>query len=120
MFGACFNIGRATNNYAEYSGLYFCLILNTLLGRRHLAIFSDSTLVVGQVKGNMKVRHPILKEVIKQVHQLVLLYDEIELNYMERELNTAADHFAKHSVNMDQDYKYVYSLQEIVSSIDLS
>jgi ribonuclease HI len=95
-------------------------MLNSLLGRRNLVIYSDSTLVVGQAKGTMKVRHPVLKQVIKQTHELILMFDEIALNYIEREFNTAADQFSKEAVIMDGDYKYVYSLTEVVSAIRLS
>lgn len=83
-------------------------------------MFSDSTLVVNQVKGNNKVRHPVLKEFIGQIHSLALSYDEIELNYIEREFNKAADAFAKQATEMDEEYKYIYSLVDVVSSIKLS
>lgn len=120
MFGACFNIGNASNNYAEYSALLFCLILNSLLNQKHITVYSDSTLVVNQVKGNSKVRQPVLKEFIAQIHSLALSYEEIELNYIERELNKAADTFAKQATEMDEDYRYIYTLVDVVSSIKLS
>ena len=73
-----------------------------------------------QVKGNIKTRHPILKQLVKQAHELCLSFEEIEFNYIERELNTAADSFAKEASGMSEDYKYVYSLQELVSAFKLS
>ena len=77
-------------------------------------------LVVNQVKGNMQTRHPILKQVLGQAHALALSFEEIEFNYIERELNTAADAFAREASDMDIDYKFVYSLQDIVSAINMS
>ncbi|CAI2362221.1 unnamed protein product [Moneuplotes crassus] len=120
MFGACFNLGRGTNNYAEYSAFLFTLILNSLLQKKHIIVYSDSTLVVDQVKGNIQTRHPVLKEVLKQAHELALSFEEIEFNYIERELNTAADSFAREASSMSEEYKFIYSLQEVVSAIKLS
>ena len=68
----------------------------------------------------MKVRHPILKKIIEQAHSLTLSFDEIHLNYIEREFNKAADTFAEEGAEMGKDYKYVYSLIDVVSSIKLS
>lgn len=120
LFGICINLGIASNNYAEYSAFIFCLIYNYLLGQNRIRVYSDSELVVNQIKGNMKVRHPVLKRVIEQAHNLTLSFDEIHLNYIEREFNTAADAFAKEGAEMEKDYKYVYSLIDVVSSIKLS
>ena len=94
--------------------------MNSLLQRKHIIVYSDSTLVVDQVKGNIQTRHPVLKEVLKQAHELALSFEEIEFNYIERELNTAADSFAREASSMSEDYKFVYSLQEVVSAIKLS
>ena len=119
MFGMCANLGVSTNNYAEYCALIYTLILCNILGLKQITIYSDSKLIVDQVKGNIKIRHPVFKEIIKKVHQIILWYEEIDLNFIEREYNTAADKFAKEGTDMDEEYKYVFSLLDVVSSIKL-
>ena len=54
-------IGWATNNVAEYQALIEGLRLAKSHGVDRLAVFSDSTLLVEQMKGRWKVKHAGLK-----------------------------------------------------------
>src|SRR6185436_17772357 len=53
-------IGRATNNVAEYTGLLEALALAVARKADDVELLADSELVVKQVRGEYKVRHPDL------------------------------------------------------------
>ena len=55
MFGMNLNLGIGTNNTSEYNAFILCLILSKILKLRKIAVYSDSELLVGQVKGLKKV-----------------------------------------------------------------
>ena len=55
-------LGKQTNNYAEYSGLLAALTYALKHGFKALKVFSDSELMVKQIKGQYKVNNPALKE----------------------------------------------------------
>ena len=46
----------ATNNEAKYEALFVGMTMVQKMGEKAVKIFSDSRLVVGQVKGELKVR----------------------------------------------------------------
>ena len=53
-------IGTATNNVAEYTALVRGLELAAGLGVKKLAVFGDSELLVKQMAGEYRVKHPDL------------------------------------------------------------
>src|SRR5436309_9873576 len=55
------SIGVATNNVAEYRGLLAALEWAKREGHRTLHVRSDSLLLVQQMLGNFKVKHPGLQ-----------------------------------------------------------
>ena len=48
----------ATNNEAEYKALLMGMAMVLKMGGKAVKIFSDSKLVVGQVKGDLEARDP--------------------------------------------------------------
>ena len=74
-------IGRATNNVAEYRGLIAGLADALDLGATEAAVFLDSKLLVEQMSGRWKVKHPDLKELHAEARALapsILFIDEID------------------------------------------
>ena len=59
-------IGRATNNVAEYRGLIAGLEDAVKLGATEADVFMDSKLVVEQMSGRWKVKHPDLIELTRR------------------------------------------------------
>jgi len=53
-------LGEATNNVAEYHGLLEALKLAEERGAREVEIRADSELIVRQMQGTYRVRHPAL------------------------------------------------------------
>src|SRR5438552_18691049 len=54
-------IGRATNNAAEYRALITALQEAKKLGAKHIQIRGDSELIIKQMRGEYRVKHPDLK-----------------------------------------------------------
>jgi probable phosphoglycerate mutase len=67
-------LGHQTNNYAEYKGLLAVLTWALANGARRLRVFSDSELMVRQMKGIYKVKNtglrPLWEEAQRQSRQL--------------------------------------------------
>ncbi|XP_065631041.1 uncharacterized protein LOC136068176 [Quercus suber] len=60
----------ATNNEAEYEALLMGMAIVNKLGEKTMEIFSDSGLVVGQVRGELKARDTRMQEYLSQVNQI--------------------------------------------------
>jgi len=54
------SIGTATNNVAEYMALIYGIQEALRLGARELVCYSDSELLIQQLKGNYRVRSSVL------------------------------------------------------------
>ena len=48
----------ATNNEAEYEALLMGMMMVQKMGGKTVKVFSDSKLVVGQVRGDLEARDP--------------------------------------------------------------
>ena len=59
-----------TNNETEYEALLVGLTMVQKMGGKSVEIFSDSTLVVGQVKGELEARDVKMQENLNQVRRL--------------------------------------------------
>ena len=84
-------IGVATNNVAEYSALVAGLERALELGVDELEVVSDSELLVKQMLGLYRVKHPNLKPLYDEARQLLASYKEKDLQHVRREFNKDAD-----------------------------
>src|ERR1700690_2231844 len=84
-------LGHHTNNYAEYNGLLAALRFASAHQIQSLKIISDSELMVRQMKGIYKVRHPELRKLYDEAQQLVRRLEHFEIRHALREHNRTAD-----------------------------
>ena len=84
-------IGVATNNQAEYYGFKKGLERTRDLGINKISLFSDSQLVVNQMKGLYKVKNQELAPLYQEVKALANSFEKIQFTYIPRELNKEAD-----------------------------
>ncbi len=89
------HIGETTNNVAEYTGLIEGLVKCLELGCREVAIFSDSELVVRQLKGEYRVRSRRILPLYRAASELMGRFDSVEVYHIRRELNEEADELAR-------------------------
>jgi ribonuclease HI len=84
-------IGKATNNVAEYTALLRALEKAAQLALRRLVVFSDSELLVKQISGEYRVKHPDLQSLFAYAEQLIDRFDSVKLRHVRREQNKRAD-----------------------------
>lgn len=84
-------LGRATNNVAEYSALVKALERAAELGARELDIRSDSELMVRQMKGIYRVKNADLKDLYEEARELTQRFDSVKIEHIAREANSRAD-----------------------------
>src|SRR6202521_3438590 len=92
-------VGHHTNNYAEYQGLLAALRYATENQIKALKVISDSELMVRQMKGIYKVRHPELRKLYEQAQQLVRRLEHFEIRHALREHNQIADRLANEAMD---------------------
>jgi probable phosphoglycerate mutase len=92
-------IGRATNNVAEYRGLIAGLDDAVKLGATDAAVFMDSKLVVEQMSGRWKVKHPDLIELHAQARKLASRFERISYEWVPRARNSHADRLANEAMD---------------------
>ena len=95
------SIGVATNNVAEYRGLIAALAHVLEGAHREVTVRSDSQLLVRQMRGDYRVRHPALQQLHREATRLVAQLERVEFEHVPRSSNTEADRLA--NLAMDED-----------------
>ncbi len=91
-------LGIKTNNEAEYYALLLGLQKCKELNIKKIKIFSDSKLIVNQVKGSFKVKDEKLKNIYKKVLNILKNFD-YEIEHIPREKNKIADNIANYKLD---------------------
>ena len=84
-------IGVATNNVAEYSALIAGLEKAVELGVTELDVFSDSELMVKQMRGEYRVKNDALRELSATAGRLARELEAVRYTAVRREHNKLAD-----------------------------
>ena len=92
-------LGRATNNVAEYQALIHALRYALARGAERVKLFSDSELVVRQVAGTYKVKHPDMIPLHREAKLLLGRFREATLAHVRREQNKEADRLANQALD---------------------
>ena len=92
-------LGHRTNNYAEYNGLLAALRYAIAHQIHSLKIISDSELLVRQMKGIYKVRHPELRKLYDEAQHLTSQIEHVEIRHSLREHNQDADRLANDAMD---------------------
>ncbi|WP_185291934.1 bifunctional RNase H/acid phosphatase [Mycolicibacterium litorale] len=92
-------IGRATNNVAEYRGLIAGLEEAANLGATEVAVSMDSKLLVEQMSGRWKVKHPDLIPLHRQARELAHRFDRVTYSWIPRSRNAHADRLANEAMD---------------------
>lgn len=92
-------IGWATNNVAEYTALIEGLEIALAKRVERLKVFSDSTLLVEQMRGVFKVKSSGLKPLHHEARELVARFAEVEFIAVPREQNAEADMLANEGID---------------------
>jgi len=100
--------GVATNNVAEYRGLIAGIqAAKKLFPQPVLDIRLDSKLVVEQMSGRWKVKHPDMQQLVKHAWE-VIGDTEVMFTWVPRENNADADRMANKALDSGSDFENVY------------
>lgn len=92
-------LGRATNNVAEYQALLHALRHALARGALRVSILSDSELVVRQMAGEYKVKHPDMVPLHREASGLMRRFERATLAHVRREQNRDADRLANRALD---------------------
>lgn len=84
-------LGRATNNVAEYTALVQALKLALERRANDIEIRADSELIVRQINGQYRVRHPELRALYEEAVALIGKLPRFSIRHVRREENRDAD-----------------------------
>ncbi len=84
-------LGIATNNVAEWSALIDGLGAALELGLTSLAVRMDSELVVKQLRGEYRVKHPDLQPLHARARMLLRRFAFVDIAHVPRKQNKLAD-----------------------------
>jgi ribonuclease HI len=82
---------KGTHNTAEWNALILGLRLALAHGARRVIVRGDSRLVVNQINGEAKTKHPALRPLRTQAAQLLALFESWSVDWIPREKNWRAD-----------------------------
>ena len=97
----------ATNNEVEYETLLVKMTMVQKIGGRAVEMFSDSVLVVGQVKGELEARNARMQEYLNQVSHLKSGLDSFSLHQIPRSRNMHADSLTTLATSSAQSLPWV-------------
>ena len=92
-------LGTTTNNVAEYSGLIEALATADAEGADDVEIVSDSELLVKQMLGSYRVRHPNLVPMFQKAKTMVARFRHFRIRHTLRAGNKDADRLANEAVD---------------------
>jgi probable phosphoglycerate mutase len=92
-------IGVATNNVAEYTAAIRGLERARELGATRVLLRSDSRLLIEQLAGRWKVKHPTLQRLHYEARSLIKEFEDVRFEHVRRERNVEADALANRGVD---------------------
>ncbi|MEV6713381.1 bifunctional RNase H/acid phosphatase [Lentzea sp. NPDC051208] len=96
-------IGVATNNVAEYQGLIAGLRAARELNAETVDVRMDSKLVVEQMSGRWKIKHPSMQPLAREAQEVARDFQKVVYEWIPRERNRQADRLANEA--MDDEAK---------------
>lgn len=92
-------LGPATNNVAEYHGLLEALRLAAERGASTVEVRADSELIVKQMLGSYRVRHPALLPLWQEASRRARAFRSFRIEHVRREQNREADRLVNEALD---------------------
>ena len=103
----------AINNEAEYEALLVGMTMVQRMGGKSIKLFSDSRLVVSQVRGEFEAKDERMQGYFSQVKCLQLKFDSFDLLHVPRSGNAHADSLAMLATSSTQDLPRVILVKDL-------
>jgi ribonuclease HI len=95
----CGYLGTTTNNVAEYAGLLEALTVAKDEGATEVDVVSDSLLLVNQMLGKYRVKHPNLVPLYAKARMMASAFRRFRISHTLRAGNKDADRLANLAVD---------------------
>lgn len=82
---------KSTNNVAEYYGLLRGVERAAELGATDVEFYMDSKLVVEQINGRWKIKHPDMQRLAVEAKKIINSFESFSLDWVARAKNSVAD-----------------------------
>lgn len=92
-------LGEVTNNIAEYEALIWGLECAGAHNVRDITVMADSELVVKQMNGQYRVKHPGLKPLYERARAAAARIGSVRYVHVRREQNADADDLANRAMD---------------------
>ena len=102
-----------TNNEAEYEALLMGMMMIQKMGGKAVSVFSDSKLVVGQVRGDLEARDSRMQEYLCQIRSIQEKFEVFDLSHVPRSGNTHVDSLATLATSSAQDLPRVVLVEDL-------
>ena len=103
----------ATNNEAKYEILLIEMAMVQKMGGKIVEMFSDSRLVVGQIKGELEARDTRMQEYLSKARCIQTKFEFFDLSYIPRNGNTHANSLATLATSSAQDLPRVILVEDL-------
>ncbi len=98
-----FYLGKATNNFAEYTSIHKALEAAKSLGASHITVYSDSELLVRQLNGEYKVKSEQIRPLYVKAFELLACFENWQLRHIFRQDNKKADELVNRALDSKKD-----------------
>ena len=109
----------ATNNEAEYKALLVGMNMVQRMGGKSIKLFSDSRLVVGQVKGEFEAKDERMQGYLNQVKFLQLKFNSFNLLHVPRSGNAHADSLSMLAMSSAQHLPRIILVEDLYKPIEI-
>ena len=103
----------ATNNETEYEALLEGMAMVQRMGGKFIKLYSDSRLVVGQVRGEFKAKDERMQGYLSQVKCMQSKFDSFDLLHVPKSDNAHADSLAMLATSSAQDLLRVILVEDL-------
>ena len=103
----------ATNNEGKYETLLMGMVMVQKMGGKAAKVFSDSKLVVGQVRDDLEARDSRMHKYLCQVRSIQEKFEVFDLSHVPRSGNTHADSLATLATSLAQDLPRVVLVEDL-------
>jgi len=103
----------ATNNEAEYEALLEGMAMVLRMGGKSIELFSDSRLVVGQVKGEFEAKDERMRGYLSRVKIMQMEFESFSLLHVPRSGNTHADSLATLATSSAQNLPRIILVEDL-------
>ena len=84
-----------------------------------MKVYSDSKLVVGQVRGELEARDPRMQKYLSQVRSIQIKFEVFDVSHVPRGGNTHADSLATLAMSSAQDLPRVILVEDLYTLTSL-